>query len=46
MIDERLDDVIRREQDRYKDMYGEDWRIVWDMDHSMEEKEDNGSIKI
>jgi len=30
MSDERLDDVIRQEQDRYKDMYGENWRIVYD----------------
>lgn len=39
MMNERLDDVIRQEQDRYKDNYGENWRIVWDMEHPKEAKE-------
>ena len=35
---ERLDDVIRQEQDRYKDMYGEDWRIAYDSEKQPEPK--------
>ena len=33
-MSEERDDVIRQKKERYRDAYGEHWRIKWDMDQS------------
>ncbi len=39
IMSEERDDVIRQEKQRYRDAYGEHWRIKWDMDQNKKKLE-------